>query len=98
MSAVIVVVDTPWFAVSDRQGAIRIEGVPPGEYRLHVFYERALANVLDAIGRAVTVGSEDLALPPIAISEAGYLAPPHKNKYGKNYPPVIVDQYPGRKP
>jgi plastocyanin len=97
MSALIVVLDTPWFGVSNAKGAFQIAGVPAGEYRLRVFHERAVAKVLSALERNVTVGAEDAALPALAISEAGYIAPPHKNKYGKDYPPVIVDQYPGRK-
>ena len=38
-----------------------------------------------------------LVLPPLTISESGYLPAPHKNKYGKDYPPVIEAQpaYPG---
>lgn len=97
MSALIVVVDTPWFAVSDAKGVFRILGVPAGEYRLRVFYERALPAALEELERPLRVGPGDLALPAIAVSEAGYVAPPHKNKFGKDYPPVIVDQYPGRK-
>jgi len=98
MSAVIVVLDSPWFTTTNAKGAFRIADVPAGEYKLHVFYERALPNVLDALRRSISIGADELALPPITISEAGYLAPPHKNKYGKDYPAVIVDQYPGRKP
>jgi plastocyanin len=97
MSAVIVVLDTPWFAVSDAKGAFRILGVPSGEYLLKVFHERALPAALEKLERPVMVGGDDLPLPTIAVSEAGYVVPPHKNKFGKNYPPVIVDQYPGRK-
>ena len=97
MSAVIVVLDSPWFAVSDAQGAIRIAGAPPGEYRLKVFHERTLPAVRQKLERQVTVGTDDLTLSVLAISEAGYVAPPHKNKFGRDYPPVIVDQYPGRK-
>src|SRR5580698_3292676 len=42
MSAVIVALDTPWFAISNAQGTFRIPQTPPGEYRLKIFYERAL--------------------------------------------------------
>jgi len=43
----------------------------------------------------VTVGTDDLALPELRLVETEYVAPPHKNKFGKDYPPIIVDQYPG---
>jgi hypothetical protein len=95
MSAVIVVLDTPYFAVTNPQGEFHIAGVPPGEYRLKIFHERALPEVLGALERQITAGAGDVSLPSIAVSEAGYLVPPHKNKYGKDYPAVIVDQYPG---
>ena len=97
MSAVIVVLKTPFFAVTGNAGAFSIPDVPAGEYRLQVFHERCLAAALQALERQITVESDNLALPRIAISEAGYLPPPHKNKYGKDYPPVIIDQYPGQR-
>ena len=62
---------------------------PPGDYRLKVFHERALANILTALERQIAVGPDDLTLPTISISEAAFLAPPHKNKYGKDYPAQI---------
>jgi plastocyanin len=96
MSAIIVVLETPYFAVTNAQGAFRITA-PPGEYRLKFFHERALPDVLSSLEKTFTIGGDDVVLPAIAISEAGYLVPPHKNKYGKDYPAVIVDQYPGRK-
>jgi len=95
MSAVIVVLDTPWFAVSNAQGAFRTGDAPPGEYELKVFHERCLPDVLAKLERRVTLGAEDLTLPDLKITEAGYVAPHHKNKFGKDYPAVIVDQYPG---
>ena len=92
MSAVIVVLNSPWFSVTNAAGEFSISA-PPGDYRLKFFHERAQADVLTALERSVTVGSDDVALGVVAISEAGYLVPPHKNKYGKDYPAVIVDQY-----
>jgi plastocyanin len=99
MSAIIVVLKTPWFAVTNTQGRFQIHGVPPGEYRLRVFCERAPADVLKALERKLTVEGPNLELPPIVISEAGYLPAPHKNKYGADYPPAIDDHtyYPGVK-
>lgn len=41
MSAVVLVLDTPAFAVPDRDGRYRIDGVPPGEYTLVAWHERA---------------------------------------------------------
>src|SRR5579864_2172301 len=78
MSAVIVVVKTPWFAVSNSRGAFEIAGVPPGEYRLHVFHERSSSEALKALDRLVSVQGGAPSLPTIQISEAGYAPAPHK--------------------
>ena len=96
MSAVIVVLRTPFYDVSGEDGSFTIRGVPPGEYTLKVFHERATESTLAALARRVTV-SGDASLPRIAVSEAGYLAIPHKNKYGKDYPAAAAEgsPYPG---
>jgi plastocyanin len=93
MSAVIAVLRTPWFDVSSREGTFRIPDVPPGEYTLKVFHERATEATLERLERKVNVAA-DLALGEIAISEAGYIPLPHKNKYGRDYPASGNDQLP----
>jgi plastocyanin len=96
MSAIIAVVNTPWFAVSGATGKYSIAGVPAGEYQLRLFHERSLANNLKFLERRVTVGEGGLALPLISISETGFTPEPHANKYGKEYPPAgATGTYPG---
>jgi plastocyanin len=89
MSAVIAVLDTPYFTVTRRDGSFDIPSVAAGEYRLHVFHERATQATLDAAERRITVtGAETLTLPAIPISESGYIDIPHMNKFGHDYPPA----------
>jgi plastocyanin len=97
MSAVIVVLKTPYFAVSKRDGSFAISDVPPGNYELSVFHERATDASLRALDQRVTVTADGLDLPPLAISETGYLPAPHSNKYGQPYPKVNDENqvYPG---
>ncbi|MGH9656988.1 MAG: hypothetical protein ACRD96_00500 [Bryobacteraceae bacterium] len=99
MSAVIAVLATPYVAVSGASGAFSIDGVPPGDYRLRVFHERATEKTLLALERRVAIEGATLALPAVSISESGYLQVQHANKYGREYPPVIEDHvmYSGRK-
>jgi len=93
MSAVIAVLDTPWFAVSDAAGGFEIRDVPPGNYALHIFHERATDETLNALVQPVSVEkTAPRVLAPIRISETGYIPAPHKNKWNKDYPPVIDDQ------
>ncbi|MGD0498128.1 MAG: hypothetical protein ABSC23_06805 [Bryobacteraceae bacterium] len=99
MSAVIVVLKDPWFAVSDATGAFSIPNVPAGEYQMHVFHERATQKILEALERRITAGDRDLTIPPLTVSETGYVEAPHKNKYGQDYPPVPDDHaaYPAQR-
>jgi plastocyanin len=87
MSAVIVVLPTPYFATTRRDGTFQIANVPPGEYQLTVFHERATEATLAALARRMVVEQSPLPLPPIVISEAGFLQMPHNNKYGRGYGP-----------
>ncbi len=87
MSAVIVVLDTPYFAVSNTSGRYRIENVPDGKYQVHLFHERATPDELAALGSTTIVSSQNSTIAPIRISEAGYIPAPHTNKFGRQYPP-----------
>ncbi|HYL34914.1 MAG TPA: methylamine utilization protein [Bryobacteraceae bacterium] len=99
MSAVIVVLKSPYFSISSKSGALEIQEVPLGSYRLHVFHERATEQTLAALVRTIEVSEPQVQLPPISVSESGYLQPPHKNKYGKDYEPVTDSgTYPGKTP
>jgi plastocyanin len=98
MSAVIVVLKSPYFAASGKNGAFTIPNVPSGSYRLHVFHERATQQTLDNLTRTVDVSSSVADVGKISVSESGYLLLPHKNKYGKDYPPADSGSYSGVKP
>jgi hypothetical protein len=65
---------------------------------MHVFHERATEQTLASLARTLEVSEERTQLPPISVSESGYLQLPHTNKYGKEYPPdAETGAYPGRK-
>jgi hypothetical protein len=97
MSAIIVVLRSPYYGVSASNGEFSIANVPPGAYRLHVFHERATQQTLNELTRTVDVTAADIALGNLTVSESGYLLIPHKNKYGKDYP-VAAGTYSGSKP
>jgi plastocyanin len=87
MSAIIAVVPTRWYEVTGISGEFAIAGVPPGEYQLRIFHERALPENLAFLERRITVPEGGLRLPLISISETGFVPAPHLNKYGRPYPP-----------
>ncbi|MFL6352183.1 MAG: hypothetical protein ACJ74Z_10080 [Bryobacteraceae bacterium] len=91
MSAIIVVVDTPYFTKAGRNGQYQITNVPPGSYQLHVFDERAAAGPDSHLPLTVDEQRPEIPVPPVRLSEAGYVHLPHKNKYGLDYPPTSTD-------
>jgi plastocyanin len=98
MSAIIAVVPTLWYDVTKASGKFAIGGVPPGDYQLHIFHERAVAQNLKFLEHTITVPEAGLALPLISISETGFVPVPHLNKYGHPYPPAAPeDTYSGGK-
>ena len=98
MSAIIAVVPTVWYDVTKASGRFAIAGIPPGDYQLHIFHERALPQNLKFLEHTVAVPESGLALPLISISETGFVPVPHLNKYGHAYPPATPeDTYGGKR-
>ncbi len=86
MSAVIVTVDTPYFAQSDQSGNVNLSDIPEGRYQLNVWHERATSQELSALKKTVNIsGNITLDLGVIRINEAGYIPAQHPNKHGEHY-------------
>lgn len=98
MSAVIIALETPYYATSDRTGQITIPGVPPGRYMLHVWREGTSADSLRALVRPVVVSGETYSFGKVVVPDSGFLPLTHKNKYGQDYespnPPGLVYEHP----
>lgn len=90
MSAVILVLDTPYFATVSRAGTYRIDGVRPGDYQVMVFDERATSD--EDANQKITVSEANLQIDPLQLSEVGYVSVTHRNKYGQDYP-SSADEY-----
>jgi len=84
MSAVVVALKTPYYAISSAGGKLAIERVPPGRYLMQVWAEGASAETLKALSREVTVSGPEQSLGVIRVVEDAPPAP-HKNKYGRDY-------------
>lgn len=94
MSAVVVAVDTPYYAVTDRGGRVAIAGVPDGRYEVHYWSERALPDVLKQLTKTVIVAGATQAIPATEIAENPNFTATHKNKYGQDYVPAPDTAYP----
>lgn len=90
MSGVVIALDTPYYAISQHSGAFTIPAVPPGDYKLQVWYEGSTPDVLKALARKITIPESGISLAAIHILENTSLLP-HKNKYGQEYDPTTYD-------
>jgi len=87
MSAVVVALNAPYYAISDRSGNISIPDVPDGNYELHVWYERSLPEELKTLTRAVAVSAASRNLGLLTIPQDSGYSLAHKNKFGQDYAP-----------
>jgi plastocyanin len=60
MSGYVVVVSTPYFAVTDKEGSFEIKNVPPGTYTLKTWSEEGKATT-----ESVTVGAGTASVNPV---------------------------------
>lgn len=92
MSAAVVVLRTPHFAITGRDGSFQIHRVPPGRYKLEVWAESVSEPELASQTREVEITAGDNA--PLSITLHASSPPKeHLNKYGEVYPPPNTEKY-----
>ena len=84
MSAVVIALATPYYAISDAHGNVSISDVPPGRYQLQVFHAGVAPDALRAMVREITVTPGETTLGTFALAESDVNAA-HRNKYGRDY-------------
>jgi hypothetical protein len=85
MTGVVLAVDSDLFGITDAAGHYSIAGVAPGKYMLHVWYENATPESLQALQRQVNIEHSDQHLPAISVKATKRTSIGHKNKYGQDY-------------
>ena len=85
MSAVVIALSTPYFAVAEPHGLFEARNVPPGDYELQVWVQGADPSDLKALARRVTVSAGHMDLGSIPLPRPPHPPAPHTNKYGKPY-------------
>lgn len=84
MSAVVMAMNTPYYAISNPAGEVSITDVPPGRYRAELWYERTSTEALQALTRDLTINA-DMSLGSLTIPETIEGPLQHKNKFGRDY-------------
>ncbi|MGH9316703.1 MAG: carboxypeptidase regulatory-like domain-containing protein [Thermoanaerobaculia bacterium] len=82
MIGYVMIVDSDCFAVTGRDGSFRFRDIPAGDYELKAWHEEGGETRLP-----LTVRAEADTPVTVAIDVSRHRFVPHKNKYGKDYPP-----------
>jgi hypothetical protein len=84
MSAAVIAVPTPFFAVTTGDGSFQIDHLPPGRYKMELWYEHASDAELASVAREVEIGA---ATPRLDVTlHSSDIPAQHLNKYGQEYP------------
>jgi len=84
MSAVVLALSTPLYAVAGRDGTMAVHGVPQGDYVAHVWIEGMSQPELDRLARNVHVDAVPIDLGAIDAAPKPS-SPTHLNKFGQPY-------------
>lgn len=85
MSAVVVSLTTPLYAIADAEDAFVLRDVPPGDYQLHFWIEGVPQSVLGSLDRPIHLSSEPLNLGDIKAPINHFNSTAHANKFGGSY-------------
>jgi plastocyanin len=85
MSAVVITMATPLYAISNRDGQLSLAGVAYGRYMLHVWSEGMGPENAQPLTREITIAENASSLGVIRVPEANGQRMAHKNKYGRDY-------------
>ena len=85
MSAVVITIATPFYAVSNSDGQLNLTGVPYGRYLLHVWSEGMGPENAQPLTREITIGENASSLGVIKVPAANGQSMVHKNMYGREY-------------
>jgi plastocyanin len=85
MSAVVITIATPFFAISTADGQLALAGVPYGRYLLHIWSEGMGPENTEPLTREITIAENASSLGVIKVPAATGKRMAHKNKYGREY-------------
>lgn len=91
MAAFVMVLDKAQFVITEADGGYRLPAIPAGQYEVHAWNERTGEQAQTI---AIASGGAPVELN-FALDASAYKPQAHKNKFGRDYPPVSkdVDRY-----
>jgi plastocyanin len=94
MSAVVLALTTPLYAIADGNDSFVLPNIPPGDYTLRVWIESISQPILEGLTRQVHVPAMPLDLGELKAPIPRGRTMPHDNKFGQAYAPDPQSAYP----
>lgn len=85
MSAVVLALATPLYAMADSSDAFALQDIPPGEFKLHIWIEGVPQSALESLARIVHVSGHNLDLGTVKAPIVQPHDVTHMNKFGNPY-------------
>lgn len=92
MNAIVISLDTPYYALLNADGVLRIPNVAAGIYTMQVWAEGLNSEEMAKLSRRLTIAQDPVELGTVEIPSQESLAH-HKNKYGREYDGVATSPY-----
>ena len=91
MSAVVIALSTPLYAIADAHGEFHLKDAPDGDYDMHLWVEGQHQNALELQTRRVHVAGDLVNLGELHAEVSG--GQQHLNKFGRSYEPETKPIY-----
>jgi plastocyanin len=93
MSAVVLALSTPLYAIADATDSFVIRDIPAGEFKMHLWIEGVPQPVLDGMDRSIHFSDRAVDLGSLTIPAVPAANPTHRNKFGGEYDPSSKSPY-----
>lgn len=87
MSAVVVALSSPYYAIADQKNAFVLRDIPPGAYDLHLWIEGVPQAALDHWTHPVHLAAQSVDFGTVTIPASRNEVTSHPNMFGDDYDP-----------
>jgi hypothetical protein len=85
MSAVVLALSTPLYAIASGDDSFVLRNIPPGDYKMHLWIEGVPQPVLDSLTRPVHLPARTVDLGALGVATMPGEVENHTNKFGGAY-------------
>jgi hypothetical protein len=85
MSAVVLALSTPLYAVADANDSFVLRNVPSGDYNMHLWIEGVPQPLLEGLSRLVHLPPRTVDLGTLSVPTMPYGIVGHTNEFGRSY-------------